>query len=101
MKKITDKKEEIISFISTHKAEFVQKYGVEKIGIFGSFARGDAYEGSDIDVVVELAKPDMFFLIGVKQAIEEAFGSKVDIVRLRNNMNVTLKRRIERDAIYV
>jgi predicted nucleotidyltransferase len=35
-------KEEIIRFISTHKAEFVQKYGVERIGIGGSFARGDA-----------------------------------------------------------
>ena len=56
---------------------------------------------SDIDVVVELSKADLFFLIGIKQTLEERFGRKVDIVRLRNGMNQVLRSRIERDAIYV
>lgn len=47
-------KEDIINFISVHKAEFQQKYGVNKIGLFGSYARGETFEGSDIDIVVEL-----------------------------------------------
>jgi predicted nucleotidyltransferase len=94
-------REDIISFISSHKAEFEQKFGVKKIGLFGSYVRGEVHEGSDIDIVVELEKPDLFSLIGIKQAVEEAFGNKVDIVRLRDKMNKTLRRRIERDAIYV
>lgn len=94
-------RDDIISFISSHKAEFEQKFGVKKIGLFGSYVRGEVYEGSDIDIVVELEKPDLFSLIGIKQAVEEAFGNKVDIVRLRDKMNKTLRRRIERDAIYV
>lgn len=95
------KKEDIISFISGHKAEFRQKFGVKKIGLFGSYARGEVRKGSDIDIVVELEKPDLFFLIGIKQAVEEALSCKVDVVRLREKMNEALRRRIERDVIYV
>jgi hypothetical protein len=40
-------------------------------------------------------------LIGIKQAVEDAMGVKVDVVRLRNDMNQVLKKRIERDVIYV
>ncbi|WP_347274805.1 nucleotidyltransferase domain-containing protein [Candidatus Kuenenia sp.] len=95
------KREDIISFISEHKAEFEQRFGVKKIGLFGSYARDEGREGSDIDIVVELKKPDLFCLIGIKQAVEESLGSRVDIVRLRDKMNKTLRRRIERDVVYV
>jgi len=94
-------REDIIDFISVHKAEFEQKFGAKRIGLFGSCARGDVREGSDIDIVVELEKPDLFCLIGIKQMVEEAFDCKVDVVRLRDKMNEALRRRIERDAIYV
>jgi len=92
---------QIIDFLRTQKDFFEKEFRVKRIGIFGSYARGDIYENSDIDIVVELEKPDLFYLIGIKQVIEEAFGSKVDIVRFRENMNKGLKQRIERDAIYV
>ena len=78
-----------------------REYGVEKIGLFGGYARGEVLEGSDIDIVVELEKPDLFCLIGIKQTLEEALGNKVDVIRLRDKMNDTLRFRIERDVIYV
>ena len=70
------------------------------IGIFGSSARGDAHERSDVDIVVELERPDLFHLIGIKQDLEEKLNRHVDIVRYREKMNAFLKRRIEREAIY-
>jgi len=94
-------RDDIISFISLHKDEFKQKFGVKTIGLFGSYAKGDVREGSDIDIVVELEKPDLFIMIGVKQAIEEALKKKVDVIRLRDKMNSFLRQRIERDVIYV
>lgn len=94
-------RDEIIRFISSHKAEFEQNFGVTKIGLFGSYARGEDREGSDIDIVIEMKKPDLFSLIGVKQTIEEALRSNVDVVRLRDKMNKFLKQRIEKDVIYV
>ena len=93
--------QQIIDFLKAHRELFEKEFSVSKMGVFGSYARGEARDDSDIDIVVELKKPDLFYLIGIKQTIEEAFGSKVDVVRLRENMNLTLKKRIEKDVIYV
>lgn len=92
---------QIIDFLRNHKDVFASEFKVKRIGVFGSYARGTAGDESDIDIVVELEKPDLYYLIGVKQAVEEAMGGKVDVVRLRDKMNVALRQRIERDAIYV
>jgi len=94
-------KDYIINFISTQKPELQKSYGVKRIGLFGSYARGYANRDSDIDIVVELEKPDLFDMIGIKQYFEDSLGTHVDIVRLRKRMNPALKTRIDRDAIYV
>ena len=77
------------------------RYEIIRIGVFGSAARGSMNEQSDIDVVVELGKPDLFYLIGIKQDLEEKFHIPVDIVRYRDRMNAFLKKRIDKEAIYV
>jgi hypothetical protein len=54
---------------------------VARIGVFGSLARGEAKPGSDIDVLVELtAEGDLFDLVAVKNILEQAFGTRVDVV---------------------
>jgi len=98
MKYTTD---EILNFLRAQKDFFKKEFKVKKIGFFGSHAKDSPYEGSDIDIVVELEKPDLFYLIGIKQAIEESLGNKVDIIRLRDKMNKMLRKKIERDVIYV
>ncbi len=77
------------------------RYEIIRIGVFGSAARGSMNEQSDIDVVVEIGKPDLFYLIGIKQDLEEKFHIPVDIVRYRDKMNAFLKNRIDNEAIYV
>jgi len=72
-----------------------------RLGIFGSAARDRMTGDSDIDVVVELGKPDMFVLIGIKQDLEDLLQCTVDIVHYRTHMNPDLKQRIEVEAIYV
>lgn len=98
--KQTLKRETIIQYLSDHKPEFNKKFGVTKIGLFGSYARGHNRRDSDIDIVVELEKPDLLALAGIKQKIEEDLEVEVDIVRYRERMNRTLKKRIEQDAVY-
>ncbi|MDR4497510.1 MAG: nucleotidyltransferase domain-containing protein [Candidatus Scalindua sp.] len=90
-----------IGFLRTQKDFFKREFRVKKIGVFGSYARGNITDERDIDIVVELERPDMFYMIGIKQVIEESVGVKVDIVRLREKMNKALKQRIEKDVIYV
>ena len=75
-------------------------YGITKIGIFGSVARNEQTEDSDVDVCVEMKKPDLFILVHIKEELQELFGKPVDIVRLRNNMNPMLLKQIKRDGIY-
>jgi predicted nucleotidyltransferase len=94
------KRDEIIKALRRFKEGNQQRYRIEKIGIFGSSARGDMKTESDIDVVVVLEKQDLFNLIGIKQDLEDQFGVPVDIVSYREKMNKYLKRRIEDEVLY-
>lgn len=77
------------------------EFGIIRIGVFGSVARDEITDSSDVDVVVELDLPDLLTLIGIKQELEESLHQSVDIVRYRERMNTYLKRRLEQEAIYV
>ena len=87
----------ILRKYQTSKSEF---YGIIRIGIFGSVARNEQTEDSDVDVCVEMKKPDLFAVVHIKEDLQELFGKSVDIVRLRKNMNPMLLSRIQRDGIY-
>ncbi|MDI6807704.1 MAG: nucleotidyltransferase family protein [Candidatus Eisenbacteria bacterium] len=59
----------------------LQRYGAKRIGLFGSFVRGDMRENSDIDILVEIEKDiSLLDFVGLKLEIEEALGRKVDLV---------------------
>jgi len=92
---------EILQSISDFQKEKQDEYHIRKIGVFGSVARGQIRDDSDIDVVVELDDPDLLILVGIKQDLEEVLQRSVDIVRFRDAMNAFLKQRIEQKAIYV
>ncbi len=95
------KRDEIIMSLRRFKEMNKDRYEIIRIGIFGSAARDNMKEQSDIDVVVELGKPNLFYLIGIKQDLEEKFHRTVDIVRYREKMNAFLKGRIDKEAVYV
>ena len=92
---------DIINLLRLFKKNNQDKYTIKKLGIFGSASRGELHQLSDIDVVVELGKPDLFHIIGIKQDLEEQLNRSVDVIRYRKKMNQFLKRRIEKDAVYV
>lgn len=92
---------EILEKLKNYKIQKSGKYGINNIGLFGSFSREEGDEESDIDIVIETTEPDVFKIIHIKEELEFIFSRPVDIVRKRENMNPYLKKRIERDAIYV
>ncbi|MBN1818197.1 MAG: nucleotidyltransferase domain-containing protein [Sedimentisphaerales bacterium] len=92
---------EILSALRDFKSQSARQYGILEMGIFGSVARDEATGESDVDVFVKTATPNPFILVHLKHAIEDRLGQKVDIVRWREKMNPMLKRRIERDGVYV
>lgn len=99
-KRIMDRNE-IIQTLRSFAEMNRGRYEIIRIGIFGSAARDTMEALSDIDVVVELSRPDLFYLVGIKQDLEEKFHRPVDIVRYRERMNAFLKKRIDKEAVYV
>lgn len=94
-------REAVLRALRNHQAEFERLYGVTKIGVFGSVARDEFRENSDIDVVVEMRKPNLFYRVHIKETLEKVFKCPVDVIRYRDKMNRYLKARIDRDACYV
>jgi len=93
-------KKQIINYLATHKKEFQQKYEIEQIGLFGSYARDEAKEDSDIDIFVKM-KPNLFKLVGLKQQIEEDLKKKVDVIREHKHIKPFLLKMIQKDIEYV
>ncbi len=93
-------KDIILNYLKEHKNEFMQKYSVEKIGLFGSFARNEAREDSDIDIFVKM-KPDLFTMVELKEQIERDLQKKVDIIREHKHIKPFLLKMIQKDIIYV
>jgi len=94
-------KEDILTFLREHKDELNQKYAVTQIGLFGSYAKDKATKDSDVDVIVQLDKPNLLVLSAIRQELQEAFNTPVDVIRLRDTMNPFLKNQIAKEAIYV
>ena len=91
-------KANILTYLKEHYSEFKDKYSVEQIGLFGSYARDEATENSDIDIFVKM-KPSLFKMMDIKEELENYFNKNVDIVRLRDRMNPYLQKRILKDGI--
>ncbi|PHS36230.1 MAG: nucleotidyltransferase [Sulfurovum sp.] len=90
---------QILSSLKTYKDKHIKEYGIEEIGIFGSYARNEEKADSDIDVFVKLKHSNLFLLSRIRIELEELFGVHTDIVQLRDKMNTYLKKHIEEEAI--
>jgi len=94
-------REDIIKFLTEHKSMFVERYGVLKIGLFGSYVRGEARDDSDIDIAVELKKDqisDHYF--SLLHFLEDALGKKIDL-GIISNIKPGIKKYVDREIIYV
>jgi len=73
-----------------------------KVGIFGSFARGDNKKGSDIDILVEFKEsPSLLTLIKLENDLSEILGIKVDLVTTGALKNKRIKKSIKKDLINI
>jgi len=77
------------------------RYGVSRMGIFGSVARHEQKEDSDVDIYIEGNLHGMFVMGTIKAELEELLGTSVDLVRLREDMNPMLLAIIKKEGIYV
>ena len=90
---------QILSSLQNYKNNYKNQYGIEDIGIFGSYAKNTAHENSDIDVYIKLKHSNLFLLSRIRIELEELFGIHTDLVQVRDKMNLFLKKHIEEEAI--
>ena len=94
-------RETYLNLLRVCKHEYAPQYSIERIGIFGSVARGEQTENSDVDICVEAPPMGLLMFSGLCLTLEELLGVPVDIVRMHKNMNPRFRKRIEKDVIYV
>ena len=91
---------EYIDLIKAHADELRSQFGVRTLRLFGSVARGEQHEGSDVDVCVEM-EPRIILIVRLHRFLEEMLKCPVDVIRLHKHMNPYLLKNINRDGIYV
>ncbi len=90
---------EIFNEIEKNRAT-LQRYGVRKLGLFGSFARGETHETSDLDFVVVFEKKTFDAYMDTKEFLEDLFKRQVDLV-ISDAIKPRLRKAIQEEAVYV
>lgn len=100
MKDIT--RRAITEFIESHKQEFLEKYGVSKIGLFGSVVRDEHSAISDIDIVIDMVpeKKTLHNFLEFRRTLERAFGKTVDL-GMETAIKPAIKKSIQEEILYV
>lgn len=78
----------------------IREFGVREMGVFGSFARGEQTEKSDVDVLVDLKTETFAAYMGLLSYLEDLFGRKVDLV-MKDAIKPIIRERILRETVYV
>ncbi len=93
-------REDILTFLKQNKMQLQQQYHIQKIGLFGSFARNEATEESDIDLVIVSSEKSFRNRYSLKHFLEEKFQKAVDIGYL-DALHPFIQKQIKDEIIYV
>jgi predicted nucleotidyltransferase len=91
--------QEILKDLQAKKEVLLRRFSVQRIGLFGSCARGGARPDSDIDILVELSEPTFDHYMDLKFYLEDLLGAPVDLV-LADCVKPRLQPIIEREVVY-
>jgi predicted nucleotidyltransferase len=97
------RRDEVIRILQQHRDELVDKFGVKSLALFGSVARDDAHDASDVDLLIEFDdRPVGYFHVGrTYEYLRKLLGvRRLDLV-LRRALLKELKQSILKDAINV
>ncbi len=95
-------KENVLRILRDNKKNLEEKYGLIKLGIFGSYVRNEQNTNSDIDIVIELNKDnkDLHTFFKLKREIEDLLGIDVDL-GIESNLKPVVADQIKKEIIYV
>ena len=93
--------DEIKGLIQQHRSALKRQFHVEKIGVFGSYARGDQKKRSDIDFLVTFDKAiSLFDHVDLTIYLNDLMGCKVDVIQ-HDNLRPELRKYVLKDLVYL
>ena len=93
--------DELLIHLKSLKDELKNRFGIEEIALFGSYARGEATDESDVDIaILKMRKKDLSKRLQAKDFLEQQLNKKIDMGYL-DSMRTFIKNRIKKDLIYV
>lgn len=94
-------KREIIDTIRKSKPDLETQYGVQRVGLFGSYVKGQERKKSDIDILVAFSRDiDLFDFLDLREFLEDRLNSKVDLV-MESALKPAIGKRILSEVEYV
>ncbi|OGV73831.1 MAG: hypothetical protein A3K19_24650 [Lentisphaerae bacterium RIFOXYB12_FULL_65_16] len=93
-------REHILETLRSAKSELETRFRVHRLGLFGSYARGDNRPDSDVDILVDVDPSIGLDFVSLADRIEELLGTSVDVVSTRA-LKARNRDSIERDVLYV
>ncbi len=93
-------RQQCIDRLSEAAPYIIEHFEVKSMCLFGSMARGDNRENSDVDICVEMP-PKISKVLELKRYLEDLFGMSVDLIRRHGNLRPFFLSQIEKDAVYV
>jgi len=90
---------EALKLLKEHENEIKRRFGVKRIGIFGSHVRGDGKETSDVDVLVEFVEPSFDNFMDLAFFLEDLFGRDVDLVTI-GGLSPHIAPFVEREVVW-
>jgi predicted nucleotidyltransferase len=90
-----------LGILREHENVIMERFGVKKVGVFGSFARGEKHRDSDVDILVEFKEGQKTFgnYMDLKFYLEELFGREVDLV-IETAIKPRLREHVLKEAVY-
>ena len=92
-------RDQIIEILRTFTNENAEKYGIESMSLFGSVARGEHNENSDVDLLIKFKSPSLYLYAELADALETILGRKVDIVSESARKRPGFYKEISKDLI--
>ncbi|MCZ7356166.1 MAG: nucleotidyltransferase family protein [Candidatus Methanoperedens sp.] len=92
---------DVLAIVKRNKTFLKERFGVKKIGVFGSMARGESKEESDVDVLVEFVSTKISFdnFMELSFYLEDLFGKKVDLITT-SGLDKYIRPYVEKEVVW-
>lgn len=91
----------ILNLLKVYYSCNKERLGIERIGVFGSFVRGEETPDSDIDIAIALKEPTLYRYAEIAGQLQLIFGRKIDLVSLKSSLPESFKEQLAKEARYV